>query len=311
MNKKMRILIAYDGSACSKEALHELHRAALPLQCEAVVVSVCDAVMPADVLPTADVRSGPQAEVIAREIEIIVEGTRSRALEAVSEARLLVDEAIQQLRTIFPNWKLHGEAMVGTPSSAIIKAAVEWNIELIIVGTHGRSAIGRLILGSVSHEIAVTAPCSVRVARCPVERLDLPIRIIIGFEGSAGAQTVVKQVAHRTWPAGSEAFIVAVDEYLKPTRLETEMNVRDLIATAEEDLRAVAGLRVSSKIAAGDCEKVLIDEAKKFGADCVFVSSSGSMNDHDAGQAGIVWATLLNGTPCSVEVVRPGAAHIG
>lgn len=304
MNEKIRLLIAYDGSACSKEALHELRRAALPLECEAVVVSVCDAVMPPEALPTTDVRSGPQAKVIAREIEIIVEETRSRALEAVSEAHQLVDEAIEHIRTNFPAWTLHGEALVGDPSSAIIKEAAQRSIELIVVGTHGRSAIGRLILGSVSHEIAVTAPCSVRVARCAVERLDLPIRIIIGFEGSAGAQTVVKQVALRTWPAGSEAFIVAVDKYLKPTKPETEMNVRDLIATAEEHLRAAAGLHVSSKIAAGDWERVLIAEAKGIGADCIFVSSGSSINDQDAGQPGIVSATLLNGAPCSVEVVR-------
>ena len=194
--------------------------------------------------------------------------------------------------------------MVGDPSAAIIKEAVQWDIELIVVGTHGRSAIGRLILGSVSHEIAVAAPCSVRVARCPVERRDLPIRIMIGFDGSAGAQKVVKQIAHRRWPAGSEAFVVAVDEYLKPTKPEIEMNVGELIATVEEDLRAVAGLHVSSKIASGDWERVLIAEAKGFDADCIFVSSGNSINDHGTGQPGMVSATLLNGAPCSVEVVR-------
>ena len=40
MNEKIRLLIAYDGSACSKEALHELGRAALPLECEASWLSV-------------------------------------------------------------------------------------------------------------------------------------------------------------------------------------------------------------------------------------------------------------------------------
>lgn len=306
MNEKMRILIAYDGSACSKEALRDLRRAALPLECEAVVVSVCNAVLPPDALPAADVRSGPQARVIAREIKTIVEEARSRALDAVSEAHQLVDEAVEHLRTDFPAWNVHGQAMVGDPSSALIKEALQWDIELIIVGTHGRSAIGRLILRSVSHEIAVAAPCSVRVARSPAERRELPIRIMIGFDGSAGSQTVVKQVAHRRWPVGSEAFIVGVDEYLKPTKPETQMNVRELIATAEEDLRAVAGLHVSSKIATGDWERVLIAEAKGFDADCIFVSSSNSMNDHDTGQPGMVSATLLNGAPCSVEVVRDG-----
>ena len=304
MNEKMRILIAYDGSACSKEALQELHRAALPQECEAVVVSVCDAVLLPDARQAVDVRSGPQARVIAREIETIVEETRWRALEAVSEANQLVDEAIQHLKTNFPTWKVHGEAMVGDPGLAIIKEADQWNIDLIIVGTHGRSALGRLILGSISHEIAVAAPCSVRIARSLVERRGLPIRIIIGLDGSGGAHSVVKQVAHRLWPAGSEALIVTEDENLRRTELENGMNGRELIAIAEEDLRAVAGLHVSTKIAAGDWERVLIAEAKAIGADCIFVSCGRTMNDHDTGQPGMASATLINGAPCSVEVVR-------
>lgn len=301
MNEKMRLLIAYDGSGSAKQALDDLRLAALPAKCEALVVSVCDAVVPPDTVPAIDVRNGPQARAIAREIETMVEATRSRALGAVSDAHQLVDEGIQFLTTNFPAWVVHGQAMVGDPSSAILKEAGQWNIELIVVGTHGRSAVGRLLLGSVSYEIAVAATCSVRIARCLVERRDLPIRILIGLDGSGGAQTVVNQVALRTWPAGSEAFIVALDENVKPTQ---EMKVRELIAVAEEDLRAVAGLHVSSKIAEGDWERVLIAEARRIGADCIFVSSGISMDDHDAGHPGIVSAALLNGAPCSVEVVR-------
>lgn len=46
MNEKIRLLIGYDGSAYSKQALNDLRRAALPTKCEALVVSVCDAVVP-------------------------------------------------------------------------------------------------------------------------------------------------------------------------------------------------------------------------------------------------------------------------
>ena len=88
MNEKMRLLIAYDGSASSKQALNDLRRAALPAKCEALVVSVYDAVVPPDTVPAIDVRNGPQARAIAREIEPIIETTRSRALGAISDAHL-------------------------------------------------------------------------------------------------------------------------------------------------------------------------------------------------------------------------------
>ena len=40
MNDKMKILIAYDGSDCSKEAIKDLRRAGLPCESEALAVSV-------------------------------------------------------------------------------------------------------------------------------------------------------------------------------------------------------------------------------------------------------------------------------
>jgi len=104
---------------------------------------------------------------------------------------------------------------------------------------------------------------------------------------------------------GSEALLVVADGKVRTTEVETGTNVRELIAIAEDDLRAATGLHVSSKIASGDWEKVLIAEARGIGADCIFVSSGNSIyNNHHAGERGTVSAALLNRAPCSVEVVR-------
>jgi hypothetical protein len=48
----------------------------------------------------------------------------------------------------------------------------------------------------------------VRVARGRIEEPDKPVRLIIGFDGSKGAEAAVEAVAARKWPAGSEARIV-------------------------------------------------------------------------------------------------------
>ena len=71
MNDRMRVLIAYDGSASAKQALNELRRAGLPQQTEALIVSACDM----SLLPdpgSASNASAPQARAIAIEIEAIV-----------------------------------------------------------------------------------------------------------------------------------------------------------------------------------------------------------------------------------------------
>ncbi len=53
----------------------------------------------------------------------------------------------------------------GDPGESIVSAAAAEAAELIVVGTHGRGPIGRLLLGSVSEHVVRNAPCPVLVAR--------------------------------------------------------------------------------------------------------------------------------------------------
>jgi nucleotide-binding universal stress UspA family protein len=59
--------------------------------------------------------------------------------------------------------KLH--VRVGDPAAALQQAAVDYGAELIIVGTHGRGALGRAALGSVATKLLAEAPCPVLIAR--------------------------------------------------------------------------------------------------------------------------------------------------
>ena len=324
MNQKMKILIAYDGSDCSKEAIKDLRRAGLAREIEASVVSVCDAVVPLPeaTTPTSNIMNVPQAKLIAYEIEARVEEARVQALRAVEEAHKLAEEAVQQLKSDFPTWDVSAEAMAGTPALAVIKEADDWNADLIVVGTHGRSALGRLLMGSVSQKVTVEAHCSVRVARCPVEKSDSPIRIVVGVDGSLSSLATVREVALRAWPAGSEALVIAVNNYREPSGIvrmtsavvpraalegvadEVRLSPPNMIEIAGEDLRAVAGLHVLSEITEAEPQSVLISEAKTFDADCIFVGSYGSNSHLERHTLGSVSAAVANGAHCSVEVVR-------
>lgn len=53
----------------------------------------------------------------------------------------------------------------GDPGESIVSAAEAEGADLIVVGTHGRGTIGRLLLGSVSAYVVRHAPCPVLVAR--------------------------------------------------------------------------------------------------------------------------------------------------
>jgi nucleotide-binding universal stress UspA family protein len=54
-----------------------------------------------------------------------------------------------------------------SPADAIVDYAKTANIDLIVLGTHGRQAIGRFLLGSVAERVVRTAPCHVLTVRHP------------------------------------------------------------------------------------------------------------------------------------------------
>jgi nucleotide-binding universal stress UspA family protein len=55
----------------------------------------------------------------------------------------------------------------GEAAAEIIKAAVSWSADLIVIGSHGRHGLDRVILGSVAESITRGAPCPVLVIKAP------------------------------------------------------------------------------------------------------------------------------------------------
>jgi nucleotide-binding universal stress UspA family protein len=65
----------------------------------------------------------------------------------------------------FPGGAMETLLREGAPASDIVAAAQEWQADLIVVGTHGRGGLGRLVLGSVAESVLRDAPCPVLVVR--------------------------------------------------------------------------------------------------------------------------------------------------
>lgn len=53
----------------------------------------------------------------------------------------------------------------GVPSEDIVKVAEERGVDLIVMGTHGRSGLDRFLLGSVTEKVVRSASCPVMVVR--------------------------------------------------------------------------------------------------------------------------------------------------
>jgi len=60
-----------------------------------------------------------------------------------------------------PSVSFEHKLLAGDPAAAIVEAADQENVDLIVLGTHGRTGLTRLLMGSVAENV-------VRKAKCPV-----------------------------------------------------------------------------------------------------------------------------------------------
>jgi nucleotide-binding universal stress UspA family protein len=64
--------------------------------------------------------------------------------------------------------------LVGGPFVEIVRYAKEQNIDLIVMGTHGRGLIAHMLLGSVAEKVVRKAPCPVLTVRHPEHEFVVP-----------------------------------------------------------------------------------------------------------------------------------------
>jgi nucleotide-binding universal stress UspA family protein len=82
-------------------------------------------------------------------------------------------EAAQRLATVEgalgPGLKGVTALLFGSPARAIVTYARDQRADLIVVGTHGRTGVSRVLMGSVAEAVARLAPCPVLTVPAPAE----------------------------------------------------------------------------------------------------------------------------------------------
>jgi nucleotide-binding universal stress UspA family protein len=150
----VRILLAIDESAGSETALQAVVNQANPTHtAEVKVLTVVEP--PSASVKFAVAAAGQMAGYPA---------SFAPELEAESKrAQALVDKAVEELQQ--SGLRATGTVESGEPKSVIVDTAAQWNADLIVVGAHGRTALERFLIGSVSEAVARHAACSVEIVR--------------------------------------------------------------------------------------------------------------------------------------------------
>ena len=208
----MKILIGYDGSECADAALDDLTQAGLPPAGEFHLMSVAEVWLPPP--PPSSYEIIEEARHANSPAEL--QRDFSKHCAAAQEALALVERARDRVQARFPNWKVTADSSCGSAAWELVAKADEWKPDLIVVGSHGRTALGRFVLGSVSQRVLTEALCSVRIARGRLDEPNSPVRIIVGTDGSPASEEALLSVAARKWPPLSEVKVIMVDDPLAP-----------------------------------------------------------------------------------------------
>jgi nucleotide-binding universal stress UspA family protein len=308
----MKILIGYDGSEFADAALQDLQRAGLGPDAEVCVMTVADVFVP---VPIDEEVENIVPMYVPREIK----RAHERAKHKLEEAADLAKQLSEQIKSIFPNWRISSDAEADSPAWALIRKADHWKPDLILMGARGHSVFGgRFILGSISQRVLYEARCSVRITRPSDKNPDDPVRLLIGVDSSADSNAAVEAVCNRHWPKGTEVGLLTVVDTVMPLtsnpsepsamkwiEVSDESNwnqVREIFEPAAQKLRT-AGLHAEVLIRRGNPADEILDEANTWGADCIFVGAKGTRGI-DRLLLGSVSSAVSSRAHCSVEVVR-------
>jgi len=145
--RPLKVLLAADESECSRTATRSVASRPWPAGTEVRVLSVVEMTIPMFYVPYSE-----------GSVEALRAAAMTEAQDAIRDAeRTLADAGLATSESL--------SVLLSGPKTIILDEAASWGADLIVVGSHGRRGINRLLLGSTSEAVAMHAHCSVELIR--------------------------------------------------------------------------------------------------------------------------------------------------
>jgi nucleotide-binding universal stress UspA family protein len=274
----MRVLVGFDGSDGGRDALELTRALGVATGADALVVTV----IPYGPLPVD-----------------------FSALEssAAAEAEPLFEEARRRLDGLHVETRGFGG---GSPAGVITDLAEGEDLDLILVGSPHRGAVGRALIGSVAQSVLHGAPCAVVVApRGYAEQSRGPFRLIgVAYDGTRESRAALdraRELAEATGAAVRVLTAVAPPVALPGIVGYTPVNPPEPERVLEEGVKAVGtAVQVDGSCLDGPPADTLA-QACEDGVDLLVAGSRGYGPVMRA-LAGSVSTQLINEAPCPVLV---------
>jgi nucleotide-binding universal stress UspA family protein len=232
----------------------------------------------------------------------------------------LDEQASTYLQTTRDKW-LSGQGglnlvRTGDPADGILNLALEKNIELIAMTTHGRSGVAKLFLGSVASEVVRKSQLPVLLTRPNMKLSSRRIqRILVSVEGQETPKEILETV--KSLAAGLKAEIVlfhAIPEVHDPAPLWASPAVLGTSSTPERHLQEMAdaleeeGFVSWPVVAVGDPAGQILAQVTKLDLDLIALATHGRTG-LELILEGSVTAGVLRKSPVAVLLQKPLVHH--
>ncbi len=207
----------------------------------------------------------------------------------------------------------HTTAMMGHPNPAVAlcNLAEERQRDVLVVGTHGRSGLQRLLLGSVAERVIRHAPCAVLAMRNGDDAARFPSNIVVCTDFSPAAKAGIDLAACLAAALGSRVTLLnvqdrklwrhATDVAALPTTADLEGQLKKMLHDTSRECFATE--TETSLVFADSVPDGIVETATELGADLIVVATHGR-----TGIArfviGSVAERVTRHAPCSVLVAR-------
>ncbi len=295
----MKILLAIDGSTASDRAIELVASTAWPAGSHVQLINVADALL--------GIYAGMPGVVVSTEaVEADMAADRERRQQ-------FLDATAARLQA--PDRTVATEIVGGRPASAIVQAAQEAQADLIVLGSHGRGALGSAVLGSVAAEVVEYAATPVLVVRTSSVG-----RLVLADDGSTAARAARGLLGRMPGFRGLPVRVVSVSErqpgwfgWLQPEApaeiqaleeaIQADLKEHQSVAAASADDLSAAGLVAEGIAPVGDPAQEVVRSAEAFSADLIVMGTRGQTG-FERLLLGSVARKVLERAHCSVLVVR-------
>src|SRR5262245_35878531 len=272
----MKILVPLDGSSLAEEAI------------DTAIVLAAGGPFTLSLLMATEAHGLPVADPIDAQVRVVREAEEYLASGRARLARHGITDVA-------------ASAGYGQAAPAILEGARLKNADLIVMSSHGRSGLGRLILGSVAESVLRGTRVPLCIVHGPrTASTELPAwqsqganrrwttyrRVLVALDGSPAAETILPFVLGFAGPLGLQATLLRVNVPVRPTIVEgtalsmledpetDQIDAEEYLAPLAVDLRR-HGLRVRSQVRRGPAAEEILKAASESKVDLIAMTTHG------------------------------------